>query len=1017
MDITRVAKRQRRANQIAILIGLAATTVVVTAYVSGALSRLELITLDLRFRHTNSIEPSDQIVCLDIVDRDLEILGRWPWPRDLQSPLIAIPAEFGARAILVDLTWTERETLGSIDPEHADIVTNLDELTRGAPPERTFPDLVLRHAIASAGNVYLAYHHSVVDLERSAEFRELVALLLEQETVAATRLAAEIDQRLRERIKHDEDYALQRPLDRGLIVAALMREPTLSTPQLAERLEIVDAEFLERAFERCRDAVLRWKVTEWLDAQPGRWQADPHESIAELYAALSGREFVGENPLMDAVIRAYREVLSYAATTGAQLAPLGRISHIARPVDGITPVHFIQARAARRCCFANFEPDLDGTVRHVALTERHGGNLLGQLAFSVGWDLLGVDAEHVVAEAHKLTLTPADPSRAPLVIQLDGRGRAMIPWVRGREWNRQFQHLPASAVLQLHDHRRNLAHNRALTAAFLQLICSSEFLPDFNELAELLTERPEVVRQAEWERLQGDAELAAFFTEQIERIDAEAARGERQLRSFVARQQELLGQNEPPEGSLSPSLVDDLLYYLGELDQLREACRGIERGIAGITERLAAIFRDKICIVGYAATSLADMKPIPTRPSAPGLMAHANLLNGLLTGQLIRWATVPQNILITLAFGIVATFIAVALQPRLSLLLVVFLIVSFVAVGGALAFYRWAYWLALTPPITATALCYVLIAVYRYIFIEGERRQLATALGQYTSKEMARQMAENPELCRKAEMREVTAVFTDLKGFTGISERIGAKRTQEVLNVCLGCFTEVMLRYEGMVNKFIGDGIFAFWNPVIYPQDDHARRACAAAIDLLTALDELKIEQKRAGGDEAFDEIVLRIGLATGKAIVGPCGSEQKYDYTCIGDSVNVAARLESANKFYGTQILVNDVTRDQVADEFEFRPLGGVRVKGRSAAVPIYELLGRPGQVPEDMLDYARAFGRAVTLFQERHWQPASEAFEACMRRRPEDLAAENYLEATTVYLSSSPADDWTGAIELTEK
>jgi adenylate cyclase len=345
------------------------------------------------------------------------------------------------------------------------------------------------------------------------------------------------------------------------------------------------------------------------------------------------------------------------------------------------------------------------------------------------------------------------------------------------------------------------------------------------------------------------------------------------------------------------------------------------------------------------------------------------------------------------------------------------MVVSFVAIGGALAFYRWSYWLGLTPALAAALLSYILIAVYRYIFVEGERRQLATALGQYTSKEIARQMAENPELCRKAEMREVTAVFTDLKGFTGISERIGARRTQEVLNVCLGRFTEVMLRHEGMVNKFIGDGVFAFWNPVIYPQQDHARRACTTAIDLLVALDELKLEQRRAGGDAIFEEIVLRIGIATGNAIVGPCGSEQKYDYTCIGDCVNVAARLESANKFYGTQILVNDVTHRQVGAEFEFRPLGGVHVKGRNVAVPIHELLGRAGQVAEESLEFARAFGQAVALFQQRRWQATLDALQACHRRRPDDLATENYIQATVALQADPPADDWTGAIELMEK
>ncbi len=801
------------------------------------------------------------------------------------------------------------------------------------------------------------------------------------------------------------------------MIAALMLVPTLVEPRLAKLVRIDDREFLERAFERCRDTVLRWKLTEWLDEQPERWQGDPDELIGEFFELTAKQAFTGKSPLKHAVIRAYREVLSYAATTRAPLVDLERIAPITRTIDGITPVHFEHARVARRCCYANFEPDLDGTVRRVALAEQHDGNVLGQLAFTAGWDLLDIDPDAVSADPARLILRSVDKSKPPLEIQLDGRGRTLIPWVRGREWTKQFTHRPASSVLRLHDLRQNLLINRRETTAFLHLIFSSEFLPEFNELADLLAERTEVEQQSSWQRLRGDTELADFFQEQLVKIDREALRGERRLSVYIAQQKQAAAGVENSGATLSPRLIADVEYFLDEIQRLHAASRDIADEIAEIEQRLTAIFHDKICVVGYAATSLADMVPIPTHPRAPGVIAHANLLNGLLTGQLVRWATMPVNVSIALAFGIVTTLIATLLHPRLSLLLVVFIIGSFVAIGGALAFYRWSYWIALTPPVAVTLLSYVLIAVYRYIFIEGERRQLATALGQYTSKEMARQMAENPELCQRAEMREVTAVFTDLKGFTSISERIGAQRTQEVLNVCLGCFTEVMLRYEGMVNKFIGDGIFAFWNPVIYPQDDHAHRACITAVELLTALEALKIEQRQAGGDEVFDEIVLRIGIATGKAIVGPCGSEQKYDYTCIGDSVNVAARLESGNKFYGTQILVNDVTREQVGDEFEFRPLGGVRVKGKNIAVPIYELLGAAGQVAKKTLDYAGDFGRAIALFQQRKWEESLKALEACRKMRPDDLAIENYIVAVRELMQNPPAEDWVGAIELTEK
>jgi adenylate cyclase len=220
-----------------------------------------------------------------------------------------------------------------------------------------------------------------------------------------------------------------------------------------------------------------------------------------------------------------------------------------------------------------------------------------------------------------------------------------------------------------------------------------------------------------------------------------------------------------------------------------------------------------------------------------------------------------------------------------------------------------------------------------------------------------------------------------------------------------------------MVNKFIGDGIFAFWNPVIYPQPDHALLACETAVDLITALRELIEQKRRDKGDPAFGEIVLRAGIATGNAVVGPCGSEQKYDYTCIGDSVNVAARLESANKFYGTGTLISDGTRQAVGERFAFRPLGGVQVKGKTQAVQVYELLGRSGQVDPTTLEYAEDFGAAVECFQQRDWRAAIAAFESCRARRADDSAAQHYVDAANAFLSNPPDDDWNGAIELKEK
>jgi len=1005
-----VTRRQFRQNLAGVAIGLFATAAVLGAYLSGALDWLEKMTLDLRFSYTNSMVASPEIALLDVSDRDLELVGRWPWARDQQAPLVAIPAEFGARLVLVDLTWLEPEAIRSVTPDDADVSFDPAELAADVTLPRVQPDTMLSQAIAGA-HAYLAYHYADVDIEHSESFSRAVDALLRGEEAEARRQADRIQERLRAHIRDKSELDLQRPLDRARLVVKLLGDPELDD-ELAAHPPGWDEEFLTRAIERCREAAVRRRLVEWFDADPARWHRPPHELVRAFYATLTSRSYDDDTRLKRALLQAYREVLSFTETTRRPLGPAERFAAIAPAVDVIEPVYFTHARVAQRCGFSTFEPDRDGTVRRLALLRTHRGCLLSQLGFSVAWDALGLTPERVSVEPGRLTLRPQ--GRPPLVIQLDAAGRMLVPWVRGREWTRQFDHLPASSVLELHQLRQARRHNDAELRRLLVQALSHPGLPRFHEVARLLGQVDSLAAQREQAQRRGDPQLAAWLEEQTGAILAEAEQAERELRRLLdsAADAASVEAGRPP-----PDAAAELRGLLADADAYRRGNAVVDARIGPVQSRLRKHFEGRICLVGYTATALADMRPIPTHPSAPGVMAHANLLSGLLTGRLVRWTSAANDTVVAALCGVLVTLVSVGLRPRLAALLVLFAAAAYLAIAGALVFWRWSYWIALTPATAAMIFPFFCVAVYRYVFVDFERRQLSTALSQYTSRQIAKQVADNPELCRRAETREVTAMFTDLRGFTGISERIGAERTQKILNACLGRFTEVMLRHEGMVNKFIGDGIFAFWNPVIYPQPDHAGRACDTALDLLAALDDLRREQQRAGGDRVFDELFVRIGLATGKAVVGPCGSEQKYDYTCIGDSVNVASRLEAANKFFGTQILVNGSVLDHVNGRFACRALGGVQVKGRQQAVPVYELLGRAGQVPREALEYAELFGRGVQHIQRRAWPAAIETFQECLGRRPNDPAAASYLAAAKAFLETPPPADWSGALELTGK
>ncbi|RMF79734.1 MAG: CHASE2 domain-containing protein, partial [Planctomycetota bacterium] len=675
-------------------------------------------------------------------------------------------------------------------------------------------------------------------------------------------------------------------------------------------------------------------------------------------------------------------------------------------IDAITPVYFLHARAAARCGFVTFDADADGVIRRMRLFQRRGDDVLSQLALALAADEIGARADDFAFSKGRVRMTPHGDARAARTFQLDRDGYTLAPWVAGDDWRRQFRHIPAGLIWSVYHRRLLIQQNRQAIRAGLAEILSDPFFPEHERHAADVRDLQNVRSQLRLAEYAGDRSLAEALRPMVEQLESMIAERERK---GVER---LRGAAE----SSHDAHVQELVRRLSMLDPYYESNAEIQRSLDDLTERLRDAVGGRICLIGYTATSLADMKPIPTHPGAPGVMAHANLLNGILTNRLMRWTTTPVNLLLAAVCGLWAVWLTVFHAPREAAAGVTVSILAVLAAAWA-AFRWWNLWVTVTPAIGAMLLAFVTITVFVYIFVDRERRQLSTALEQYTSREIARQISENPELCRRAEVREVTAMFTDLKGFTTISERIGAERTQAVLNKCLGLFTDVMLRHEALVSKFMGDGVFAFWNPVIYPQPDHARRACETAVDLSRALDEFKSRQRQEGGDEVFQELVLRIGVATGSAVVGPCGSEQKYDYTCIGDSVNLASRLESANKAFGTLRLVGGVARDQAGDGFAFRPLGALRVKGKAEAAPVYELLGRREEVDAGSLEYAERFGTAVALFARREFAAALEEFEACAAQHPDDSAAELYIRATRQLLASPPGDDWSGAIELTEK
>lgn len=988
---------------------------VTASYLAGWLDWLELRSLDLRFMYANSVPEDPRIVCIDIDDNSLATVGRWPWPRDVQAGLLAIPIEMGARALLVDLTYEEPQPLRSRPQPGLDLVGE-ELLQQQWRHQIALPDEQLRSAIAQGDRTYLAFHYLERALTISAPFERAVRQVAAGQEAEARQWAAlrEAAGR-RDAVEGRGADARPRVFDRVRLAALLLHEPWLSDQAAAERLgwtSPADAALLQEAFPDCHQAALRFRLNDWFAADPARWTQERGRASAAAFADLLASAPDGGAAAAGAFDQALRRVLGEQALR-AKCLVIGRaLDAAAMRVDGVAPPYFLHARAAHRCGFVNFDPDEGGTVRRLPLIVGDERSVFTQLAFTVGCELLGVDVREIEVRDGSLWLSPAGGDRR-IRIQLDRRGRAIVPWVPQRQWQRQFgEHVPADALWTLFDLRARRENERDLLRERRAAVLADPYfgaLATYGKNLMALYENRWKLEAARYV----ESPDAAFLASLVEQLTAALAEAEAQASRLLDSQS---AATSPGAAPIDADRLEELRQEWRRIEDEGRRAADLEQEIQEVGDWLRRRLQGRICLVGYTATALADMTPIPTHPRAPGMLAHANLLNGLLVGRTVSWPPAAANASAALAMGALTSVVSALRRPRDGLLLIATLALL-VVLSVCVAFYVWTYWIAVTPVLLSLVLSYSTITVYRYIFADSERRQLTTALAQFTSREIARQMAENPELCRRAEMREVTTMFTDLRGFTTISERIGAERTQIVLNACLGGFSEAILRHEGMINKFMGDGIFAFWNPVIYPQPDHARRACEAALDLLEALAQLQERHRRDGGDPTFAELLLRIGVATGNAVVGPCGSEQKYDYTCIGDSVNVAARLESANKFYGTSILVAGAAVEQAGDAFLFRSLGGVQVKGKRQAVPVYELVGRAATAAPEQIRYARAFGDAVALFQQRRFREAAARWADLPPRHPPDLAVEQFARAARALADSPPADDWNGAIELVEK
>ncbi|MCL2066696.1 MAG: adenylate/guanylate cyclase domain-containing protein [Treponema sp.] len=487
-----------------------------------------------------------------------------------------------------------------------------------------------------------------------------------------------------------------------------------------------------------------------------------------------------------------------------------------------------------------------------------------------------------------------------------------------------------------------------------------------------------------------------------------------------------------------------LLRYRGELDryfpysawEILQSAEALERGEEPIL--LPGDFENAHVFFGFYAPGLFDIFNTPINSVYPGVGCHITMLDNLLEGDFIRESQLWLNLLILfIVTGLMAAL--VLFSHRLPLTISGAIIVTTLTIAASFAAYQYLnLWLPMVTFLAGIALAFTTATLYNYATEGSQKRFIKSAFSQYLSPKVIDQIIADPsQLKLGGEKREMTAIFTDVRSFSTISEALGdPEKLVELLNFYLTRMSNIVLENHGTIDKYEGDAIIAFFGaPVHLP--NHASLACRSAISMKKA--EMKInhealshglidsEVKRALVANSIMKspddpapLFTRLGVNTGDMVVGNMGTSSKMDYTIMGNAVNLAARLEGVNKMYNTGgILISEYTREHIGDEFIVRPLSRVRVVGINTPLRLFELLDIAEDAPSDLTAMVKSWEQGFGAYENRDFRAARDIFNAIYQQNSNDLAAKLYLNRCDKYLVSTPdAAAWNEGVDnLTEK
>jgi adenylate cyclase len=469
-----------------------------------------------------------------------------------------------------------------------------------------------------------------------------------------------------------------------------------------------------------------------------------------------------------------------------------------------------------------------------------------------------------------------------------------------------------------------------------------------------------------------------------------------------------------------PAVADQLIALIrADQEQLRHLVStrsktaAIDRQADELLVRLRHSIEGKAVLVGWTATSHSEADVITTslhRRRTPGIIAHAAILNGILTGEL--WRRVPWwvNTLITAGIGLALTACVVVLRPIVSVLLSLLLVAAYLFVNGDLLFDRNDLVVALGAPITCAVIVFSGTMASRYYLERRARYFITKRLGGYVDTPLVEYVLSHPDQTKfDGEIRQLTIVYTDLAGFSALTEQLREK-TVPLLNAYMGRMVPLIHENKGYVDKFLGDGIMFFFGAP-WRQEDHAIKAVQTVLDMHEALN--------AFNEESIERPALRMraGVSTGNVVVGDAGPDEACDYTVLGEAANLGARLQAANKLFGSRTLIGESTRELLEGRFLLRLLGRLRPTGLNETLRVYEPLCRGEAATDADRQLVRMTHDVVEPFMAGRFKDALEAVTRMEESQGESRFTKLYRRLCERYLREPPGAGFDGTIDQDDR